>query len=213
VEWQSFDLPYLYEVEKYHKDLKRELWVLDVSTDLPVPVFCAVSRCFDPAEGDRIIFGFGAHLDPRIAILRSVTEVNQAIGWIAKYEQFPMRVFENLEDDLDSFSVTLKDVPHVLPDPEKRPRTLQDFPRLWNEDLKEDVVALQKFVEKDGMEVLVLDQTRADIGLPVVKVIVPELRHFYPRFGPGRLYDVPVKLGHFSEPLRETELNPILFFT
>ena len=34
-----------------------------------------------------------------------------------------------------------------------------------------------------------------EIGLPVVKVIVPGLRHFWARFAPGRLYDVPVKLG------------------
>ena len=39
---------------------------------------------------------------------------------------------------------------------------------------------------------LVLNQTRPDIGLPVVKVIIPGLRHFWSRFGAGRLYDVPV---------------------
>ena len=45
------------------------------------------------------------------------------------------------------------------------------------------------------MEMLVLDQTREEIGLPVVKVIVPGLRHFWARFAPGRLYDVPARLG------------------
>jgi ribosomal protein S12 methylthiotransferase accessory factor len=59
------------------------------------------------------------------------------------------------------------------------------------------------------MEMLVLDQTRPDIGLPVAKVIVPGLRHFWARFAPGRLYEVPVKLGWLREPLAEDELNPI----
>jgi ribosomal protein S12 methylthiotransferase accessory factor len=59
---------------------------------------------------------------------------------------------------------------------------------------------------------LVLDQTRADIGLPVVKVIVPGLRHFWARYAPGRLYDVPVRLGWLDRPLREDELNPIAMF-
>jgi ribosomal protein S12 methylthiotransferase accessory factor len=59
------------------------------------------------------------------------------------------------------------------------------------------------------MELLVLDQTRPDIGLPVVKVIVPGLRHFWPRLAPGRLYDVPVAMGWLSEPLRERDLCPI----
>jgi ribosomal protein S12 methylthiotransferase accessory factor len=67
-------------------------------------------------------------------------------------------------------------------------------------------------VEKLGHEVLVLDQTRPDIGLPVAKVIVPGLRHFWARFAPGRLYDVPVKLGWQKRRLAENELNPIPIF-
>jgi ribosomal protein S12 methylthiotransferase accessory factor len=62
------------------------------------------------------------------------------------------------------------------------------------------------------MEMLVLDQSRPDVGLPVVKVIVPGLRHFWKRFAPGRLYDVPVKLGWLAEPLDEAQLNPIPIF-
>ena len=44
----------------------------------------------------------------------------------------------------------------------------------------------------------------------MVRVIVPGLLHFYKRFGPGRLYDVPVKLGWLDQPLREDELTPFL---
>jgi len=46
----------------------------------------------------------------------------------------------------------------------------------------------------------------------VVKVIVPGLRHFWPRFAPGRLYDIPVQLGWLSEPLSEAQLNPVAMF-
>jgi len=35
------------------------------------------------------------------------------------------------------------------------------------------------------------------------------MRHFYRRFAPGRLYDVPVKLGLRDRTLSEDELNPI----
>ena len=58
------------------------------------------------------------------------------------------------------------------------------------------------------MEFLVLDQTRPDIGMPVVRVIVPGLRHFWARFAPGRLYDVPVGMGRRKRPLSEADLNP-----
>ena len=59
---------------------------------------------------------------------------------------------------------------------------------------------------------LVLDQTRSELGLSVVKVIVPGMRHFWARFAPGRLYDVPVKLGWLSEPTAEADLNPTNMF-
>jgi ribosomal protein S12 methylthiotransferase accessory factor len=55
---------------------------------------------------------------------------------------------------------------------------------------------------------VVLDQTRPDIGLPVVKVMAPGLRHFWTRFAPGRLYDVPVSLGSLARPRAEEELTP-----
>ena len=59
------------------------------------------------------------------------------------------------------------------------------------------------------MEALALDMTRPDIGFPVVRIIVPGLCHFWARFGPRRLYDVPVDLGWLSRPLLESDLNPI----
>jgi ribosomal protein S12 methylthiotransferase accessory factor len=73
----------------------------------------------------------------------------------------------------------------------------------------EDVRACQARVEDAGMEMLVMDQTRPEVGLPVAKVIVPGLRHFWARFAPGRLYDVPVRLGWLPRPLNEEELNPV----
>ena len=52
----------------------------------------------------------------------------------------------------------------------------------------------------------------AVVDLPVVKVVVPGLRHFWARFAPGRLYEVPVQLGLLDRPLREEELNPVAMF-
>ena len=57
-----------------------------------------------------------------------------------------------------------------------------------------------------------LDQTRPDIGMPVARTIVPGLRHFWARFAPGRLYDVPVKMGWREAPTAEKDLNPIWVF-
>jgi ribosomal protein S12 methylthiotransferase accessory factor len=63
-----------------------------------------------------------------------------------------------------------------------------------------------------GLELIVLEHTRPDIAFPVVRVVVPGLRHFWQRLAPGRLYDVPVALGWLERPLSEEELNPIPIF-
>ena len=63
-----------------------------------------------------------------------------------------------------------------------------------------------------GLEVLMLDQTRADVELNVVKVIVPGMRHFWKRLAPGRLYDVPVEMGWLAQRRTEQEMNPIPMF-
>ena len=76
-------------------------------------------------------------------------------------------------------------------------------------DKREQVMACVNLVKREGLDFLVLDQTRPDIEVPVVRVIVPGLRHFYRRFAPGRLYDVPVKLGWRDRPCRKSELNPL----
>ncbi|MDH3604162.1 MAG: YcaO-like family protein, partial [Candidatus Tectomicrobia bacterium] len=91
-------------------------------------------------------------------------------------------------------------------------QTAADYPRLWSADLREDVELCVSLAAQRGLETLVLDQTRPDIGLSVVKVIVPGLRHFWRRLAPGRLYEAPVELGWLSTPLREDQLNPISMF-
>lgn len=76
-------------------------------------------------------------------------------------------------------------------------------------DTRAQVSACVDIAKRAGLDFLVLDQTRPDIEVPVVRVIVPGLRHFYRRFAPGRLYDIPVKLGWREQPIAEDELNPI----
>ena len=90
--------------------------------------------------------------------------------------------------------------------PAIRPDLGSKFGRL---DTREQVMACVDIAKRQGLDFLVLDQTRPDIEVPVVRVIVPGLRHFYRRFAPGRLYDVPIKLGWLDRPVPESELNPL----
>src|SRR5262249_52660437 len=76
VELCCFDESYFHELQAYYKTLHRDLWVLDITSDLLIPTFAAISRRND-REVEDIICGFGAHFDPHIAMLRALTEVNQ----------------------------------------------------------------------------------------------------------------------------------------
>ncbi|KOV80171.1 hypothetical protein ADL03_33940 [Nocardia sp. NRRL S-836] len=194
------------ELREVYAELGRELWVLDVTSDLGVPVLAAVSRRIDGPRED-IMFGFGAHLDPRCALRRALTELNQVMPAILGLDDAGRRALDvDLRDWLGG--ATLENQPYLAPSGAPAPR--HAYAR--QPDLGEDVRTVRERIETAGMELLVLDQTRPDVGLPVVKTIVPGLRPFWSRLAPGRLYDVPVALGRAQRPARYDELNPIPMF-
>lgn len=217
VDLDSFDEPYLIKLRNYLQQHHRDLRVLDLTSDLAVPTFVALSRYTD-RQPEQIMLGFGTHLDARIGVLRAVTELNQFLVWQMHNPGGPSLTPVARSDGAVDYgewlrTATLANQPYLVPDPKQPLRRGSDYPQSWGDDLKEDVLTCQALVERHGMEMLVLDQTRPDIGLPVVKVFVPGLRHFRPRFAPGRLYDVPLKSGWMAQPLAEDQLNPIPMFT
>ncbi|KPC94523.1 hypothetical protein ADL27_14000, partial [Streptomyces sp. NRRL F-6602] len=102
--------------------------------------------------------------------------------------------------------------PYLRPDPATPARAPGHWAYTPAGDLLDDVRSITELLRSRGLELLVLDQTRPDLDLPVVKVLVPGLRHFWPRFAPGRLYDTPVELGLRTERCRLEELNPTPLF-
>jgi oxazoline/thiazoline synthase len=212
VDVESFAEPYLERLRTFLHEHGREFWVLDLTTDLGIPVFASITRRTDGLK-EQIMPGFGAHLDPKIALLRAVTEMNQMLTspLLGKPEKGAQK--EPVDPDTAHWleTATLADHPYLLP-AEEQPRAAGFYPWAWTDDVMDDVRACQALVERVGLEMLVLDQTRPEVGLPVAKVIVPGLRHFWARLAPGRLYHVPVQLGWLARPLAERELNPIPMF-
>jgi ribosomal protein S12 methylthiotransferase accessory factor len=211
VDLDSFGEPYLERLRAFLQKHGREFWVLDLTADLGIPVFASITRRTD-GQPEQLMPGFGAHLDPKIALLRAVTEMNQMLSSpLLRPEKGGKKEPVDPETAHWLETATTANQPYLLP-AEGHPRDAASFPRAWADDLADDVRTCQGLVERAGMEMLVLDQTRPEIGLPVAKVIVPGLRHFWARLAPGRLYDVPVRLGWLSQPLAEDQLNPIPMF-
>ena len=205
VDLASFNDSYLLELQDWYRSQQRELWVLDLTTDLNIPAFAALSRNVGGGE-ERIISGYGAHFDAKIAISRAVTEVNQ-IGVNVDHQDYSTAADSALKYWFSQ--ATLANQPYLAPSVQTPPKQYTDYPQQWSDDIEQDVLTCVEIVKRAGLEMLVLNQTRPDINLPVVKVIIPGLRHFWSRFGAGRLYDVPAKLGWLPAPLAEDQMNPM----
>jgi ribosomal protein S12 methylthiotransferase accessory factor len=201
VDLSQFDDPYIRDLQIQLAETGRRLWALDVTSDLGIPSFVAVSHWIDGSR-EQIEFGSGAHFDTRIAMLRAMTELNQfmSIGLVG------CRSAGKLWSETGPNELRLGDQPYLVPSGIVQPEFGSSFSHL---DSREQVMTCMYLAEQVGLDFLVLEQTRPDVEVPVVRVIVPGLRHFYRRFAPGRLYDVPVKLGWRDWPLTEGELNPL----
>jgi oxazoline/thiazoline synthase len=191
VDVESFDDARVADLVRGYAQLGRRLWVLDITSDLGIPAMAAVS----PVEGgvaEGFAMGFGAHVDPRVALTRACTELGQMIAAGAAAHDATM---------------TAPDEPYLRPAGEA-PRQARDYRYTEHPDLADDIERVCGLAGQAGLDILVVDQTRPDIGMPVVKVLVPGLRHFWPRFAPGRLFDVPVRLGRVARPTPYEQLNP-----
>jgi bacteriocin biosynthesis cyclodehydratase domain-containing protein len=206
VDLGQFDEAYIRDLKIQLAETGRRLWMLDVTSDLGIPSFVTIAHWMENSQ-EFVEFGSGSHFDARIAALRAMTELNQflSIGLMGGRDPNPSSQESN-EDNAPPFR--LQDHPYLTPGGAAAVRP--DFgSKFGSLDAREQVTACVSLVKRAGLDFLVLDQTRPDIDVPVVRVIVPGLRHFYRRFAPGRLYDVPVKLGWRDRPLSESELNPL----
>ncbi|QKW21225.1 TOMM precursor leader peptide-binding protein [Kitasatospora sp. NA04385] len=217
VDLDSFGDPYVDQLREVYRGLRREIWALDLTADFGIPVVGAFSRRIDAAPGsgtnEDVLIAFGAHLDPHIALTRALTEMNQFLGPVAGDEHGKVG-YAGADPEQKAWwtTATVANQPYLLPDPHAPRSTPASWLPLAGADLADDLALVQRIVEDRGMEFLVADQTRPDVGLPVARVIVPGMRHFWARFAPGRLYDVPVRLGWLDTPTPESELNPIPIF-
>ncbi|KWZ40698.1 bacteriocin biosynthesis cyclodehydratase [Burkholderia savannae] len=192
----SFGDPYFDALVAEYASLGWRLWALDITHDLRIPVFVALAR--ETATG-RFSIGFGCHLDSRIALQRALTEVNQLLD-VGASAPPPW--------DADKLSGEAFLHPDSALPPMRAPLRATGTAA----DLKSDVERCVARLSAAGIDTLVVDKTRPDIGLPVVQVIAPGLCHFWPRFGAQRLYSVPVLERWRERPRDEDALNRALLF-
>lgn len=114
----SLEDPYVEQLRTYYDAMDRDLWMMDLTTDLGMPVYVAASRRRHSVED--IMVGFGAHPDPRVAAFRALTELNQFLPMIETRDADGNTSY--LVGDLETLTwlktATVAAEPWLLPDPE-----------------------------------------------------------------------------------------------
>lgn len=212
VDARSFEHRWIDRLIEYYTRIQRPVWILDLTTDLQIPCFAAVSA-LEGHEREDIILGFGAHLDARVALIRALTELNQMLPTVQRTTDERRR--QLMPDFVDAIewweTARLVEHPYLSPAAQE-PSAFGDFARPAVTDLRDAVLDCAARACAAGSDLLVHDLTRPDVRFPVVRVIAPGLRHFWRRLGPGRLYDVPVRMGWLDQPRTEPEMNPVSMF-
>ena len=125
------------------------------------------------------IDGFGAHLDPRVALVRALLEIAttralflQKYGLEGLCETTPLYLQgEGYEDDPRFYA--------------HHQKSLRELDRGFSDDILDDVRTMIARLNIVGLRrVIAVDLWRADIGMPTVRMIVPGLETYC--FDPSR---------------------------
>jgi ribosomal protein S12 methylthiotransferase accessory factor len=140
----------------------RQVHLLDLTRKWNVPVACAVAA---GADGGKLGLGFGASLDPDHAAIRALRELMQARNnYRADPHPLP-RGSLGYAAALWNFTATLAGDPHLVPQGKFAGRAAAPA----------NFSGLVDQMEQEEAELCVLNLTRPEIGVPVVRMICPEL--------------------------------------
>jgi oxazoline/thiazoline synthase len=183
-----------------HAEIGRDVWFLDITNDTGIPCIVAVSKPRGSENG--LLYAVGAHFSAPIAAIRALNEIGQRLALLLD----PLQS-RTLPTDIKRW-MTEASLEHH---PQLEPLAIEFTPRDYGDcgSLRSDPLdGCREVVSRLKLDLLTVDLTRAELGLAVVRVVVPGLRHYWPRFRAGRLYGVPVELGWLSCANTEQSLAP-----
>ncbi len=180
----------------------RAMRVIPIASESGLPVFVVISWD-DEHFAQRLAVGMGCHPNANEALRSALSEHNQ---------KMPV-LFSETAAKADGLSLLWETIASYGA---KELRFLNEVENISFDEAFADSEAdteeylLERIIEKMGNpEIYALDLTKPQIGLPVARLFVPEMRTFWRRTGTGRLYDLPVTRGWIERRLNEEELNPV----
>jgi len=143
-----------------------EVTARELTTDIEVPVIAAFSQ--DKVHSNLMPFdGFGAHLDPRVAMARALLEVVTTRAFFLQKHGL-----DHLRENIPYYYGDMD-----LEDPRfyaSERKGLGEITGDYSSDILEDIGILLKRLEKCGLtRTVIVNLTRPDVGMPTVRVIIP----------------------------------------
>ena len=149
--------------------------IRDITSDLGVPTFVAAGWEAPGTGFGHFHSGVGAHPDARVALTRALTELAQS----------RLTIFQGVREDIDRVARLDGDVDRpaqslwLANGPRK---SFGGIPTCRTHDILDDIRFMTgRLRSADLRQVIVVNLTRPEVGLPVVKVVVPGLEHWAAR--------------------------------
>jgi ribosomal protein S12 methylthiotransferase accessory factor len=148
------------------------LIIKDITSDIGVPTFNASSIEWVTHDYGYLAEGHGTHPDARIALLRAITEVSQTRAANiqgARDDLRKIRYGENNTDDKRAWQFM----------PSTKKIKFSEIKTYFHEDILDDVRFLLRRLKSVGLNrAIIIDLTNPELGIPVVRAIVPGLETF-----------------------------------
>lgn len=154
----------------YQSDLP--LLIKDIRSDIKIPTFVASSIEWISSDYGYLAEGHGTHPDARIAMTRAITELSQTRAANIHGARDDLRKIHFGENNTDD-----KRAWQFLPSKEKI--QFDKIGSFDNEDILDDIKLILKNLKSVGIRMAaIVDLTNPDLGIPVVRAIVPGLETF-----------------------------------
>ncbi|MGD1004503.1 MAG: YcaO-related McrA-glycine thioamidation protein [Methanoregulaceae archaeon] len=167
--------PLINEMQKKFVDAQVDVTILDITSDIGIPTMAAVADDVLLKDPMLLTVGMGSHTSARIAVMRALTEVAQSrltqihgaredttVALLRKKIGYDRAKRLNAYWFKDNGTVDYS--------------TIRSYD---SDDFLKDIHLMIDALNKKGLDrVIVVDLARDEIGIPVVRVVVPGLESF-----------------------------------
>jgi thioglycine synthase len=148
------------------------LIIKDVTSDIGIPTFNASSIEWLTHDYGYLAEGQGTHPDARIALLRAITELSQTRAGNIQGARDDLHKIEYGQDNSNSGRAW-----QFMPS--KNKIQFSQVTSYVNADILDDIKLILSRLQGAGLKkAIIVDLTIAEIGIPVVRAIVPGLENF-----------------------------------